>query len=302
MVDKKQTKVMIAGGTGYIGGGVLQAFHQSGYYVRALCRDQSRLRPDLIDEAFVGHATKADTIKGLCDGIDVAFSSIGVHSFGRKPTIWEVDYQANMNLVEEAKRAGVKHFVFVTVLHGPELAKMSPIGEARERVAQAIKDSGMNYTIFAPTGFFNDMQEFLKAAQKKGVVHLFGDGTGVINPLSSVDLGAEVVRVFENPAEHNQVRSVGGPETYSHRQVAEMVFDVLGKPVVIKSVKTWRIRMMARLFRIFNYNLYALFKFFEFIAITPDMRGDSIGQRKLRDFFESTAQGKTIKEAEGLAN
>ncbi|MDJ0717035.1 MAG: pyridoxamine 5'-phosphate oxidase [Prochloraceae cyanobacterium] len=42
-MNKQRPKVMVAGATGYIGGGVLQVLHQKGFWIRALCREKSRL-------------------------------------------------------------------------------------------------------------------------------------------------------------------------------------------------------------------------------------------------------------------
>jgi uncharacterized protein YbjT (DUF2867 family) len=292
-------KVLVAGGTGYIGGGVLQMLHHRGFWVRALCRDPNRLRePSRCSDIFVGHATRPETLKGLCQGIDVVFSSLGTRSFSRKPSIWEVDYQGNLNLLEAAKREEVKHFIFVSVVRGSEMARLSPIAEAREKVVRAIQASGLNYTIFAPTGFFNDMAEFFFAAQKRGAIRLFGDGQGRLNPLSALDFGEEVARMLLAPEQKNTVREVGGCGTFTHRQIAELAFQALDKEPQIHSLPPWTVSLIATLLRPFNYNAYALFKFFEFIARTPDATGEAIGWRRLEDFFANLARGMSLMEAE----
>jgi uncharacterized protein YbjT (DUF2867 family)/predicted ArsR family transcriptional regulator len=292
-------RVLVAGGTGYIGGGVLEVLQQKGFWVRALCRDPNRLRePSRCGDIFVGHATRPETLKGLCQGIDVVFSSLGTRSFSRKPTLWEVDCQGNLNLLEAAKREGVKHFIFVSVVRGAEMARLSPIAAAREKVVRAIRASGLDYTIFAPTGFFNDMAEFFFAAQKRGAIRLFGNGLGRINPLSALDFGEEVARMLLEPKRNNTVREVGGCATFTHRQIAELAFQALGKEPQIHSLPAWAVSLVAALVRPFNYNAYALFKFFEFIARTPDATGEAIGWRHLEDFFANLAQGMSLLEAE----
>ncbi len=295
----KYPKVLVAGATGYIGGSVLQILHEKGFWIRALCRDQSRLRnPDWCDDIFIGHATRPETLRNLCDGIDVVFSSIGIRSFKRQPSFWDVDYQANLNILESAKAAGVKHFIFVSVLHAPEMARLSPIALARERVAQAVMKSGMDFNIFQPTGFFNDTRELLTMAQHKGVIRLFGDGSGIINPLSALDFGEEVVKVIKEPMLRNTVRSVGGSEKISHRQMAELVFQLLGQKPRIKTFPAWAIALWALLVRPLNYNAYAVIKFFEFIARTPDMTGEPIGQRRVEEFLRNLAKGVSLAEAD----
>ncbi|MDJ0717632.1 MAG: SDR family oxidoreductase [Prochloraceae cyanobacterium] len=290
---------MVAGATGYIGGGVLEVLHQKGFWIRALCREKRRLvNPKWCNEIFLGHATRPETLKGLCEGIDVVFSSIGIHSFKCQPSIWEVDYQGNLNILQAAKLAGVQQFIFVSVVRGAEMARLTPLAAAREKVAQAVKESGMNYTIFAPTGFFNDMSYLFNAARDKGVIYLFGEGRGQINPLSALDFGEEVVKAIRLPELKNKVLTVGGCETFTHRQIAELAFEVLGKEPCIKIIPAGMVWLIASLLRPFNYNAYALFKFFEFMARMPDVTGEVIGWRRLEDFFKNLAQGASLASAE----
>ncbi len=299
MNQRDLPRVLVAGGTGYIGGGVLEVLQQQGFWVRALCREPNRLRAaSRCNDIFVGHVTRPETLKGLCQGIDVVFTSIGTRSLIRKPTIWEVDYQGNLNLLEAAQREGVKHFIFVSVVHGTEMARLSPIAEAREKVAQAVQESGLDYTIFAPTGFFNDMAEFFFAVQKRGAIRLFGDGRGRINPLSALDFGEEVARTILASERKNEVREVGGCEIFTHRQIAELAFQALDKEPQIHCLPPWTVNLGATLLRPFNYNAYALFKFFEYIARTPDVTGEAIGWRRLENFFANLAQGMSLVEAE----
>ncbi len=292
-------RVMIAGGTGYVGGGVMRALHRHGYWIRALARNPTKLRQSQIcDETFVAEATRPETLRGLCDGIDVVFSSVGIRSFSRKPSLWEVDYQANINVLNEARRAGVKHFLFITTVHAADMAKHSPIAEARQRVADAVMTSGMKYNIFAPTGFFNDMEEFFVAAKKRGTVMIFGEGEGLINPLCSLDLGDEIARVLEDPALWNTVREVGGPDTMRHKEVAEMAFRIVGTKPRYRHVPGWLLDGVATVARPFHPNLYAMLKFFEYITFTPDVTGEPIGHRHLEAFFDNLNRGMSRTEAE----
>ena len=94
------------------------------------------------------------------------------------------------------------------------------------------------------------------------------------------------------------MREVGGCETFTHRQIAELAFQTLDKEPQIHSLSLWAVSLIAALVRPFNYNAYALFKFFEFIARTPDATGEALGWRRLEDFFANLAQGMSLLEAE----
>ena len=289
----------MAGATGYIGGGVVHGLRAAGISVRALTRDARRFtRVAPGDEMFVGEATSRAALRGACNGVDAVFSSIGIRTFARRPTLWDVDYQANINLLEEARRAGVRHFIFVSVIHGPLMAETSPLAKAREMVARAVIDSGIPYTIYRPTGFFNDMAEFLQAAEKRNSVRLLGSGEGLINPLSAIDMGHEVARAILSGPGRGTERSVGGPETFTHRQVAELAFRILDKPEKIQAVPRIVLRSAAAMLRPFHANAHGLATFFDFIACTPDMRGEPIGRIRLGPFLRLCAQGMSLRDAE----
>ena len=129
----EKPKVLVCGGTGYIGGHVIDGLKENGYWVRGLAREKSKekLVGKKCDDVFVGEATANETLPGVCDGIDVVFSSIGLHTSDKKPTLWQLDYQANINIFEEAKKSGVKHCIFISTMGGPAMARQSQLALAR---------------------------------------------------------------------------------------------------------------------------------------------------------------------------
>jgi len=66
---------------------------------------------------------------------------------------------------------------------------------------------------------------------------MFGDGEiCACNPISEADLATYIVNGIQDPAMHNQVLDVGGPDAgLTPKQQAELLFDVVGKePSFIK--------------------------------------------------------------------
>ena len=101
-------KVLVAGATGYLGQFVVKALKAKGYWIRALGRSAAKLAPveDYADELFIGEVTDPDSLTGLCDGIDIVFSSVGITRQKDGLTYNDVDYQANRNLLTIAEASG----------------------------------------------------------------------------------------------------------------------------------------------------------------------------------------------------
>jgi len=101
-------RVLVAGATGYLGRFVTREFKSRGYWVRALARTPGKLaqagpflEPAImndVDEVFTGEVTKPKTLEGLCEGIDVVFSSIGITRQKDRLSYKDVDYQGSLVL------------------------------------------------------------------------------------------------------------------------------------------------------------------------------------------------------------
>lgn len=282
--------VLVAGATGYIGSHVARALHDAGYRVRALTRDEGRLGPvrDACDETFVGEATRMETLDGLCDGIDVVVSSLGLRTFRPRPTPEAVDLQANLNILERAQNAGAQQFIFVGVLRADELLEEAPILRPREEFVRRLRDSGLNWTVLRPTGAFNDMEAIFRLAERGwGIV--LGDGDHRINPVHAADIAGVAVRSITDPSLHNAEFGFGGPETYTQTEIARLAFRALGKRQRILHVPFRVIDAAAAAISPFNRNAAGFLELFR-RAASLEAVGTPVGKHGLRDFYRSLAR------------
>ena len=285
--------VAVAGATGYLGRYVVQRLHEAGFGVRALARDADRLgfARECADEVFIGEATQPETLAGLCEGAEIVISSLGIRAFRGRPTYWDVDLKANLNVVERARAAGARRFIFVSVLHGAETRRRVPQVEARERVVDALRQQGPRWTIIRPTGFFNDMVELLDMA-RRGTVWLIGDGKSRLNPIHGADLADFIVKTIDNSHDEEAELDVGGPESMSSREIGELAFEVLGKPARFRHVPPGVLRFLGAVTQPFSPNLSNGLKFFA-LAGSVDATAPPHGTHRLEDFYRSLVDAPT---------
>ena len=275
-------KILVAGATGYLGRNVVKALKGRGYWVRALGRSEARLSPirEFVDETFIGEVTDPGSLGGLCDGIDVVFSSVGITRQKDGLTYQDVDYQGNRNLLTVAEGAGVSNFLYVHVLNAEKLQHVAMI-QAKQAFVDELEQSALKSTVICPTGFFSDMEEFLAMA-RSGRVFLFGDGSNRINPIHGADLAEICADAVESPERH---LDVGGPEVFTYREIAELAFDVLDKPRKISSVPKKLIDAAIGAFRwVAPVKTYGPVQFLASV-MTMDVVGEKHGHRQLVDHF-----------------
>jgi uncharacterized protein YbjT (DUF2867 family) len=246
---------------------------------------------DELDEIVEGEITKPESIEGICEGIDVVFSSVGITRQKDKLTFRDVDYQGNKNLLDIALASGVRKFIYVSVFDGPNLLHLD-IVKAHEDFVDALKSSGMSYAIIRPTGYFSDMGEFFNMA-KKGRVFLFGPGANKVNPIHGVDLAITCVDAMESK---EREIDVGGPEVLSWREIARLACEAQGKPVKISSVPIPLMKLAATATRIFSKHQGELLAFFTEMG-TSDVIAPKTGTRTLKAHYEELA-GRDTKRKE----
>lgn len=277
-------KNLLAGATGYLGGFIAKELINRGIYFRAIARNKKSLESKgiLANEVIVSELTKPETIYNCCTGIDTVISTVGITRQKDGLTYMDVDYQANLNLLEEAKKCGVKKFIYVSVLNGPLLRSLK-ICNAKEKFADELKNSGLDYCIIRPNGFFSDLAEFYKMAQK-GTVYLFGDGTLKSNPISGEDLSVYCVDMIDNfSGEFN----IGGPQILTQNEIAEIAFFVSGKQVNIVHIPDWIRKFALEFIRIFTpQKIYGPLEFF-LTVMAMEMIAPKYGNLTLEKYYNS---------------
>jgi uncharacterized protein YbjT (DUF2867 family) len=278
----KHTNILLAGATGYLGSFVLNALIENQNQVLAIVRNPNKLK--INNENFLevkqAEVTKPDTLRDICKGINTVISTVGITRQKDGLTYLDVDFKANMNLLEEAKKAGVKHFVYVSAINGNKYRNLK-IFEAKEKFVDALKSSGLNYTIIRPNGFFSDMKDFLQMA-KSGRVYLFGSGNQKFNPIHGKDLATFIV---DNLEETNKEFTIGGPNVLSLNDISKLALNAFNKPIKIIHLPDWMRKLTIWSLRTFtSVKTYGPIEFF-LTLMAEDNIAPTYGEHHLKDFY-----------------
>jgi uncharacterized protein YbjT (DUF2867 family) len=274
-------RVLVAGATGYLGKHIVKNLVDRAFHTTAIIRTASKfVESDLPIKVLRAEVTEAQTLQNCCDGIDIIISTIGITRQVDGLSYMNVDYQANLNLLNEAKRSKVKKFIYVSALHGDRL-KFLKIFEAKERFVDELKASGIDYCIIRPTGFFVDMAEFYNMAVN-GRIYLFGDGSYKSNPIHGEDLAKVCVDAINSNA--NEVE-VGGPEILTQTEIAQIAFEAIDKPVKITYIPDWVRRIALKAAKlVLSANKFGPIEFFLSVLVM-NMTAPKYGTKTLKAEF-----------------
>lgn len=198
----------------------------------------------------------------------------------------DVDHRGNAALLEQAVRARVQKFVYVSVAGALTLRHTAYV-QAHERFVHTLAASGLEYCVVRPTGVFAFFLELLAAA-RRGPLPALGEGLARTNPIHEDDVAKACVEALS--AEHRQF-PVGGPETFTRARLLEMMFEAHGKPPKLRSMPAWLLRGPARVMGPLQPRLAGLIEFG--LAVSQaDVIAPAYGALRLGDYLRTAAGGR----------
>ena len=277
--------VLIAG-VGILGRNLCTLYLERGDHVRALAFSASEFEgmehPNL--QTVTGDVTRPETLAGLCEGMDLIISCIGITRLKGRLTHMDVDYRGNLNLLREAEKSGVKKLGFISPAGVQEGKNEVPLLEAKYLFKKELKESAINWLIFRSGGFLSDLAGMLDLA-KKGPLFVIGNGEARSTPIDVRDLAAIMIEDMDQLS--NRILSVGGPEDMSWNDICRACFEHVGKPPKIIHIPERLGKITLGLIKPFSKSTYAMGRLILFMS-TRNLLTEKRGKRSFSSYLHES--------------
>jgi uncharacterized protein YbjT (DUF2867 family) len=243
--------ILVVGATGILGGMITQRLLGEGRDVRILVRHNSpaeqmalqgmaTLPRSLIDagaQPVYGDLKDRASLDGACDGVETVITTANSAMRGGDDNVDTVDRQGNRNLIEAARAAGVKQFIFTSFL-GADPNSPVPLFQAKAETEVMLAESGMPYTVLAPNFFIESWAGMVVGIplQARQPVTLVGEGQRLHSLISVGDVAAFAAATVGHPAAINRRLALGGPQPLSWRGMVDAFGQVLGQELPVQLV------------------------------------------------------------------
>ncbi len=137
----------------------------------------------------------------------------------------------HLNAVEAAKAAGVKHIIYTSMPNPVPESKVTFAGDHRG-TEEAIKASGLTYTILRNTWYQENLLMSLPNALKSGQ-WFTSAGEGRTAHIAHADCAAALAAVLASDDTSNQTYTLTGGEALTNSQIAAIATEVLGQPLAV---------------------------------------------------------------------
>jgi NADH dehydrogenase len=250
-------RVLVTGGTGFIGSATLDALRarEQGYELRCLTRRADRPSPwgdavqlvqgDVRDAASLRRAVAETDVVVHC----VQFPNHPVENPRRGYTYEAIDGEGTVRLVAACQAAGVRRIVYLGGA-GTRPGRSEPWFRAKETAEAAIRASGLEYVIFRPSWIYGrrdrSLNRFVQLVRLLPVVPVIGNGQARVQPALVDDVARVVALGVDEPRATGQAFALGGPERLSMDEILRTVQRVLGRhqplvhiPVGLVKLQAW---------------------------------------------------------------
>jgi NADH dehydrogenase len=227
-------KVLVTGGTGFIGPKVVHALRSRSHEVRALVRKPARAGhlASLGAELVRGDMTDAASLRSAVEGCTHVVHLVALIK-GSRSDFERVMTQGTRDLVAAAQAGGVERIVLMSALGTSEETKGSiPYFGAKWAMEQEVSRSGLGYTIFRPSFVFGKggaLPTFVKQVRYSPVVTVIGTGRQRIQPIWVEDVGEYFGRAVDLPGAAGRTFEIGGPDVVTWDELYKTIARVLGK-------------------------------------------------------------------------
>jgi NADH dehydrogenase len=228
--------ILITGGTGVMGTRLVEQWLSEGNKVRilALPSDKTPLEKDERVEVRYGDISNKEDLRGICDGVTTVYHLAAVILSFDESVFEKVNLGGTKNLLEEAKKANVEHFVYVSsasvVYPKPTTYSLSKL-----RSEELVKNSGLNYTIIRPTLVYDkkgglELETYLDFLRKFPVIPFIGKGDVIKRPVYVDDIVEGLLAIQGNKNAYGKTYNFSGGEEITILDFTRLCLKLMGMP------------------------------------------------------------------------
>ena len=246
--------ILITGAGGKTGRALVRALSK----VESVCAFAHReeqvpvLRSPGADRIFVGDLRDRDAIRSAMQGVRSVYHIC--------PNMSPDEEVIGKLVIGEAKKAGVEHFVYHSVLH-PQIEAL-PHHWQKMRVEELIFESGLPFTILQPAPYMQNLLANWKIIAEEGILRVPYSIHSKFSFLDLDDLAEAAQFVLTGSGHVNAIYELAGTTPTSHAEVAEIFGRVLNRDVRAEKeeISGWKLRSSG----LSGYALENLIRMFEY--------------------------------------
>ena len=245
--------ILVTGGTGFVGSHVIRRLRMDDVPVRAVVRTPGKAQAlrDLGVDVVPGDVSDKASLERAASGCERVIHLVGIIQETSGVTFQGVHVEGTRNVIEAAKKAGVRHFFFQSAL-GTRPGAKSGYHKTKWEAEELVRASAIPYTILRPSLIYGPGDQFTirlsEMIRLSPVLPVIGSGKSKIQPIFIDDVAACIVKAVTSDCCLNEIYEIGGPDQLTYEEVTAAIAHALGVKRPTVHIPLFFMKSMAKVF------------------------------------------------------
>ena len=245
--------LLIIGGTGTLGRQVVLQALTKGYPVRCMVRNfrKANFLKEWGVELVYGDLARPETIPPCLKGI-TAIIDASTSRANELDSLKKVDWTGKLCLIESAKAANIKRFVFFSAQNVEQFDNI-PLMKLKYGIETKLKQSGIPYTIFRLTGFYQGLiEQYAIPVLENLPIWVTNENTNIAY-MDTQDIARFCLRSLQIPQTTNQTYFLSGLKGWVSSEIINLCEQLAGQKAKVQQVPLFALKLVSGFFGFFEW-------------------------------------------------
>jgi uncharacterized protein YbjT (DUF2867 family) len=245
--------LLIIGGTGTLGRQVVLQALTKGYPVRCMVRNfrKANFLKEWGVELVYGDLTRPETIPPCLKGITAVIDA-STSRANELDSLKKVDWDGKLCLIESAKAANVKRFIFFSTQNVEQFENI-PLMKLKYGIETKLKKSGIPYTIFRLTGFYQGLiEQYAIPILENLPVWVTNENTNIAY-MDTQDIARFCLRSLQIPQTSNETFFLSGVKGWASSEIISLCEQLAGQKAKVQRVPLFALKLVSGFFGFFEW-------------------------------------------------
>ncbi|KTB48222.1 complex I NDUFA9 subunit family protein [Dehalogenimonas alkenigignens] len=236
--------ILVTGASGFVASHLIPRLQREGHRLRCLVTNAAeggRIKAPGAELA-IGNVTDPASLPDAMEGVETVIHLVAVIREKGPFNFRKVNVEGTQNVVEAAKKAGVRRFIHMGAL-GATPDPAYKYLNSKWLGMEAVKASGLDWSILMPSVMFGEGAGFIASLLRSihmapFIVPVAGDGKTMLQPIWVGDVANCVLKLLEGQKIGQSV-AIGGPEIMTYDELIGYILAALGEKRFRLHVPRW---------------------------------------------------------------
>jgi len=245
--------LLVIGGTGTLGRQVVLQALTKGYQVRCLVRNfrKASFLKEWGAELVYGDLTRPETITPCLKGI-TAIIDASTSRANELESLKKVDWEGKLCLMEAAKVANIQRFIFFSAQNVEQFENI-PLMKVKNGIEIKLKESGIPYTIFRLSGFYQGLIEQYAIPILENLPIWVTNENTYISYMDTQDIAKFCLRSLQIPQTENQTFFLNGSKGWVSSEIINLCEQLAGQKAKVQKVPLVILKLVSNFFGFFEW-------------------------------------------------